>query len=157
MWTIESFKRARFSLLLLLLFFRAKRAFYAIYVPTSQNLPVHRTLLSVLILSNMFLHPSYVNAAFNPKTQPNSKQTTRVFYALIMAHPSSSSYTHYLSRELMYDLSRRIISSPSLPPLFLSLSLFLQRLNDIPFRIESAWSKHKIHHTCELNLNWIAR
>lgn len=39
-----------------------------------------------------------------PKTQQTPKQTTWVFYALIMAHPSSSSYTHYLSRELMYDL-----------------------------------------------------
>lgn len=39
-------------------------------------------------------------------TPANSKQTTWVFYALIMADPSSSSssYTHCLSRELMYNL-----------------------------------------------------
>lgn len=55
----------------------------------------------------------------------NSKITTRVFYALIMAHPSSSSYTYYLSRELMYDL---FVFAVFHTPHSLSLSLTLGEL-----------------------------
>lgn len=85
-----------------------------LYVPVCTREPCSShfltTICSVLFCS---VHTSVAcKCRLQPKTQQTPKQTTWVFYALIMAHPSSSSYTHYLSRELMYDLLLFVFFSP---------------------------------------------